>query len=150
MATTVAEPVFVDTNVLVYSRQAPSPFHAQAVAKLAGLRAGGHFLWISRQILREYFASMSRQGLYSGSVPMTVLVNDARAFAAAYQIAEDGPAVTAELFALLATIPTAGKQVHDANIVATMLTHGITRLLTHNVADFNRFGSLIAIEPHVP
>jgi predicted nucleic acid-binding protein len=150
MATTAADPVFVDTNVLVYSRQAPSPFHTTAVAKLADLRAAGYELWISRQILREYLASMSRPGVHAGSVPMSVLVNDARAFAATYRVAEDGPAVTAELFALLTTIPAAGKQVHDANIIATMLAHGIPRLLTHNVADFNRFAGHITVEPLVP
>ena len=36
-----------------------------------------------------------------------------------------------------------GKQVHDANIVATMLAHGETRLLTFNQADFRRFAGLI-------
>jgi predicted nucleic acid-binding protein len=147
MATTVVDPVFVDTNVLVYSRQAPSPFHAAALAKLAALQGAGHELWISRQILREYLASMSRPGVYAGSVPMSVLVNDARAFAAMYRVAEDGPAVTTELLSLLTTIPAGGKQVHDTNIVATMRAHGIPRLLTHNVADFNRFAGQIAIEP---
>ena len=38
-----------------------------------------------------------------------------------------------------------GTQVHDANIVATMLAHGETRLLTFNEADFRRFGSLIEV-----
>ena len=36
-----------------------------------------------------------------------------------------------------------GKQTHDANIVATMLAHGETRLLTFNAADFRRFDALI-------
>lgn len=36
-----------------------------------------------------------------------------------------------------------GKQVHDANIVATMLAHGEARLLTFNAADFRRFVPLI-------
>jgi predicted nucleic acid-binding protein len=35
--------------------------------------------------------------------------------------------------------------VHDANIVATMLAHGETRLLTFNGADFRRFASLIEV-----
>lgn len=39
----------------------------------------------------------------------------------------------------------AGKQVHGANIVATMLAHGETRLLTFNLADFQRFDSLIEL-----
>jgi predicted nucleic acid-binding protein len=38
-----------------------------------------------------------------------------------------------------------GKQIHDANIVAVMLTHGIHRLATYNQADFQRFGE-IALE----
>ena len=38
-----------------------------------------------------------------------------------------------------------GKQVHDANIVATMLANGVTPLLTFNAADFRRFGSRIEL-----
>jgi len=53
-------------------------------------------------------------------------------------------------FALLAAIPCGGKQVHDANIVATMLVHGVPNLLTHNAADFKRFSHLIAVLPLVP
>ena len=39
----------------------------------------------------------------------------------------------------------AGRQVHDANIVATMLAHGERRLLTFNVADLRRFARLIEV-----
>ena len=35
-----------------------------------------------------------------------------------------------------------GKQIHDANIVAVMLTHGIYRLVTYNQADFGRFDEI--------
>ncbi len=34
MATMAVEPVFVDTNSLIYTHQAFSPFHAPATAKL--------------------------------------------------------------------------------------------------------------------
>ena len=60
-------------------------------------------------------------------------------------IAEDGPEMFSELCLLLGRIPVAGKQVHDANIAATMLAHGIPRLLTFNAADFRRFAGLIAL-----
>ena len=60
MATTAVDLVFVDTNVLMYAELTASPFHPQAVAKLAALRAAGHELWISRQVVREYLAGMSR------------------------------------------------------------------------------------------
>jgi predicted nucleic acid-binding protein len=64
-----------------------------------------------------------------------------------FNVAEDGPEVFAELRRLLTGVPIAGKQVHDANLVATMLAHGITRLLTFNAADFRRFGSLVELVP---
>jgi hypothetical protein len=37
-----------------------------------------------------------------------------------------------------------GKQVHDCNIVATMLAHGVRHLATRNAADFKRYESLIS------
>jgi predicted nucleic acid-binding protein len=37
------------------------------------------------------------------------------------------------------------RQVHDANIVATMLAHGERRLLTFNDAVFRRFAPLIEV-----
>jgi hypothetical protein len=40
------------------------------------------------------------------------------------------------LLQLLTTHPVAGKQVHHANVVATMLDHGVHRLLSFNTADF--------------
>jgi len=39
----------------------------------------------------------------------------------------------------------AGRQAHDANIVATMLAHGEDRLLTVNRSDFRRFEPRIEI-----
>jgi hypothetical protein len=38
------------------------------------------------------------------------------------------------------------KQVHDANIVATMRSKGITRLATLNAGDFERYEDDISIE----
>ena len=66
-------------------------------------------------------------------------------FVGAYRIAEDGPQATARLLDLVRTVPMGGKQVHDANIVATMFAYGIPQLLTFNAADFRRFGSLIEV-----
>ena len=149
MATTAADPVFVDTNILVFANTSSAPLHAAAQARLQSISAAGVELWISRQILREYLATLSRPQSFSTPVPAVTLIADIVRFQTQFQIAEDGPAVTANLLGLLASIPIGGKQVHDANIVATMQTHGLRRLLTHNTADFTRFGSLIQIEPLV-
>lgn len=81
---------------------------------------------------------------------MSALIADVQSFQTQFLLAEDGPAVTGHLLNLLGSIPCAGKQVHDANIVATMLTYSIPKLLTHNVADFTRFAALISVIPLVP
>lgn len=39
----------------------------------------------------------------------------------------------------------AGRQVHDANIVATMLAYDEHRLITFNDADFRRFTGVIEL-----
>ena len=51
---------------------------------------------------------------------------------------------------ILAAVPCGGKQVYDANIVATMVSGGIRRLLTHNVGDFRRFSPWIDVIPLQP
>lgn len=144
---TVADPVFVDTNILIYAQQALSPFHGLATAKLRDLASAGHPLWFSRQTFREYLAAMSRPGALTTPVPMAALTADVRSFEGQFSVAEDGPAVTTHLLALLTSVSCAGKQVHDANIVATMLAHGIPKLLTHNVADFTHFATRIILMP---
>lgn len=143
---TGAEPRFIDTNVLVYANQAGSTHHAAAVALLTQVEAAGAPLWISGQVLREYLAVVTRQQGRTVALPMPQAIERVRFFIQLFRLVEDAPSVRAELFNLLSTHPVAGKQVHDANIVATMLANGITHLLTFNVGDFRRFADLITIE----
>ena len=63
-----------------------------------------------------------------------------------FQLADDTTSVTEQLVKLMEEFNVAGKQVHDANIVATMLAYGIPCLLTHNSRDFTRFGETVIIE----
>jgi predicted nucleic acid-binding protein len=117
---------------------------------LLELERDGHPLWLSRQVLREYLAVMSRPGALSAPVPIASLIRDVQTFQSQFLVAEDGPVVTQHLLHLLSTIACAGKQIHDANIVATMLAQGVSKLLTHNVADFNRFAAHITVIPLIP
>ena len=51
------------------------------------------------------------------------------------------------LLALLLEVPTRGRRIHDANIVATMLVYGVRRLLTNNPDDFVPFAAFIDVLP---
>ncbi|MGB0068831.1 MAG: hypothetical protein WBQ11_12345, partial [Isosphaeraceae bacterium] len=95
--TTVAvapEPVFVDTNLLVYAAFPAFPLHVDARMRLTELEAAGVCHWISRQTLREYLSALSRLSAYSPPIPMTSLIGDVSAFLSRFQVVEDGPAVT--------------------------------------------------------
>ena len=128
----IAAATFIDTNVLVYASRAKALFHQRAA-------------WFSRQVLREYLAVVTRPQPAEPALSNAAANADAARLLATLTVAEDGPQVTTELMRLLAQHPSGGKQVHDANIVATMLAHGIPRLLTFNEADFRRFDTLIEV-----
>ena len=55
-AVVAPEPVFVDTNVVVYAAVPAFPLHVDARMRLTELEAAGVCLWISRQSLREYLS----------------------------------------------------------------------------------------------
>jgi predicted nucleic acid-binding protein len=147
MTTGVADPIFLDTNILVHASAAGSPLHQTALQAVQGLSSAGTEVWISRQVIREYLATLTRPQRFSSPQPIATLIADVQYHQRLFRIAEDGPDVTARLLVLIQRIATGGKQIHDANIVATMLVHGVPRLLTHNVADFTRFGGLITVVP---
>ena len=147
MATGAGNHLFIDTNILVYATMANSPFHTAAQNAVRQLNSNGTRLWISRQIIREYLAVLTRAQAQSGSVVPAPLIAEVQSFSQQYSIAEDGPDVTRHLLNLLSQIDVGGKQIHDANIVATMQAYGIDQLLTHNVSDFARFSQFITVVP---
>lgn len=143
----MADPVFVDTNVLIYASRPRAELHATARAALDGCRLERRPVRISAQIIREYLAASTRPQPTAPALTMEAAIADVRTFRGAFNVAEDGPKILERLLALLAAVPTAGRQVHDANIVATMLAHGVTKLLTFNAGDFRRFVPAIELVP---
>lgn len=146
MTTRGAERLFLDTNVLVHANAGNSPWHQLALTAVESRRRAGVELWISRQVLREYLAVVTRPQLWATPLTPPVAAARARFFEQSFRVAEDGPDVTSQLLRLIDEVGSAGKQVHDANIVATMLAHGLDRLLTFNTSDFARFAHLVTAE----
>ena len=137
--------MFVDTNVLVEAKVSDAPHHELATTILGRSQADGESISISRQILREYLASLTRPQSWHMPLSMEEVLSDVERMARAFLVLEDGPSVTESLVALCRAIPVGGRQIHDANIVATMLAHRERRLLTFNTADFRRYGDRIEI-----
>ena len=147
---TAADRLLVDTNVLVYASLRSSPLHGYAIQALDTELQAEAELWVSRQVLREYLAVLTRPGTTTLVSPRATAVADVTAFVKMFHIADDTSDVTTKLLALVQSVPMGGKQIHDANLVATMQAYGIPRLLTHNIVDFTRFGAAITVVPMVP
>jgi predicted nucleic acid-binding protein len=143
--TSVSNSIFLDTNILVRANVATAPLHNEVLSAFNKLQSTGITLWISRQIMREYIATVTRDQTFMKALPATVVNERIKYFETHFNVADDHAAITANLLKLLLTIPMGGKQVHDANIVATMQTYGIGELLTLNTIDFVRFAAHIKL-----
>ena len=137
--------MFIDTNALVYSRNLEAPNHYAAKEILERVYQDAEPLRISRQIVREYLAVMTRPQPWKVQISRDDVIEDANRLLRDFEILEDGPVVTDSLITLCREVEVGGKQIHDANIVATMLAHGERRLLTFNTSDFRRYGDRIEL-----
>lgn len=139
-----ASRIFIDTNIVASAviPESPRYFHAQGLLRrLARLDAE---VWISRQIIREFVATLSRQELFRKRFEPRDLTDAGRNLIKRYVVAEDQEIITEQLFLLREQVPCGSKQIHDANIVATMLAFDVKQLLTYNLDDFRRFSGFIA------
>ena len=137
--------MFIDTNILVQARVMEGPHHQAALNALGRALQSDDPLHISRQIIREYLSALTRPQTWTSPISLAVLLDDAEQLSAMFTILEDGPLVTERFVALCREIPVGGRQVHDANIVATMLAHDERRLLTLNTSHFRRYSDRIEL-----
>lgn len=146
MATRVADRILLDTNVLLAATDESRSEHLLAVAALDVWPGAGTVLYTSGQILREYLAvatrPLDRNGL--GLTRMDAVAN-VRALRARLRFLDEDAKVADRLAQLIEQIECAGKQVHDAQVVATALVHGIESLATSNAGDFARFSGLLHV-----
>lgn len=137
--------VFVDTNILLRALLSQMKQHAEVDALLKRTIHAGTELWISGQIIREFIVQATHPKTLSAPLTIQQVVEELEALKPLFQIADETAVVRDKLLELLQEYPTQGKQVHDANVVATMLAYHIDTLLTLNVADFKRFGDKIQL-----
>jgi predicted nucleic acid-binding protein len=147
MATTNGRRIFVDTNILTRATIDVAPLHRQARTRLDELWDENAELYISHQVIREYVANATRPQSYTPALPIHAVLKQVEDFRKTFHILPDSPAVLSRLLELVNNVAVGGKQIHDANIVATMLAYKIEELLTHNLTDFQRYHSFIRILP---
>lgn len=146
MAMTVVDRAVVDTNVLVAATDESRRGHRRAVEVLDDWPTVGTVLYTSGQILREYLAVATRPLDMNGmGVSSEDAIANVRSLRGRLHLLAENTKVADHLLVLLAEVPCSGKQVHDANIVATMLVHGVGAIVTADEAHFARFAGMIDV-----
>jgi predicted nucleic acid-binding protein len=150
MATRVADlvmppdRVMVDTNVLLAATDESRTEHHDALTILNDWPAAATTLCTSGQILREYLAVAARPADGNGlGLKLPDALGNVHAIRERTTLLAEDAKVAERLLGLLADVEAGGKQVHDANVVATMLVHGIGVIVTMNLDDFACFGQYV-------
>lgn len=143
----MADKAFVDTNILLRAMIPQMAHHQEAEALIQKMWSEEIELWISRQVIREYLVQATHPNSFTPPLTVEQVMKQMEIIETLFRISDETREVTVQLFNLLQEYPTRGKQIHDANIVATMVANNIGRLLTMNVADFARFGDRVELIP---
>jgi len=141
-----AEPGVVDTNVLVYALDADAPQHAAARALLEASRAASVPLYVSSQILCEFYSVVTnpRRVQRPCSPAAALAAMSSLGFVRVLPM----PAETVgELVRLLRRQPVTGSDIFDLQILATMNVNGIHHIYTFNTADFAAFHETTVLTP---
>lgn len=134
------ESIFVDTSVLVAATVEVHPGHEPALHANARAR-------VVRGVVPDQPADLSRAPRRAHAPARVgtraIVVHEALAALDTWRsqcaLLEESAASTARLIDLVGRYDVKGKQIHDANVVAVMLAHGVRRLLTRNPGDFQRY-----------
>lgn len=141
--------ILTDTNILLRLADERHPHHTRADAALYALRSRGDEPCVVAQVLYEYWTVCTRPVESLGGLGMTVThtASNVRRLQRLFPLYRDEGAIFDRWQELVTRHEVKGKNAHDARIVAAMLHHGLTHLLTFNVSDFKRFTEIAVLAP---
>jgi predicted nucleic acid-binding protein len=137
----------IDTNVLLRGAVRTSVRHPMAAGAIAALLARGDELFVTPQVLIEFWSVATRPADVNGlGWSVEVVRGEIDSILGQFPVLPDTPAVFEEWLRLVTEHGVTGKKVHDARLVAVLKTHQVGRLLTFNVGDF-RVYDIAAVSP---
>ncbi|MDZ7963282.1 MAG: PIN domain-containing protein [Aulosira sp. DedQUE10] len=141
-------PYLIDTNILLRSADLSHPMNIDAVNAINTLLSRSESLHIVPQNLIEfwnvYTRPLDRNGLGRTTIEAEAEIKRLKTI---FHLSLDTAAVYLEWEKLVITYSVMGVNVHDARLVAAMLVHGLTDILTFNTKDFARYSEITAVHP---
>jgi predicted nucleic acid-binding protein len=140
--------VLLDTNILLRLLNPADSEYAVVRSAVDTLVARGDQLCIVSQNLVEFWNVCTRPADKNG-LGLTGAEADVRAklIESRFTLLPDTARIQTEWRRLVVACSVSGVQVHDARLVAAMLAHSVTRLLTLNDRDFARYSAISVVHP---
>lgn len=140
--------ILVDSNILLRLVNAADPQFQLAWDAARKLHLRQDQLCVVPQNIYEFWSVGTRpanmNGLGLTAVTVQTEIGKLRSF---FHRLEETPAVFVEWEKLVVLHSIVGKNVHDTRLVAAMMVHGITHLLTFNKQDFQRYTNITVLTP---
>jgi predicted nucleic acid-binding protein len=138
----------VDSNVLVRLFHIASPQHPEAVGALQKLRIAKARLCLVPQNIYEFWTVSSRPINVNGlGFPFARVQKEVADLKTTFDLLDETSTFFHEWEKLMNFHAIVGKNAHDTRLVAAMIVHGITHLLTFNTQDFQRFTNVTVLAP---
>lgn len=138
-----------DTSVLLRAVLPGAPEHLAAIGAGRLLLERDDELCFTLQGLAEFWNVCTRpttaRGGFGLSIPETA--RRIRVIERFGTFLPDTETVRTHWLTIVLAHQVRGVQVHDARLVASMLAHNVTHVLTFNTKDFQRYPQIVAIEP---
>lgn len=137
-----------DTNVVTRWTLIQDPLYPVCRTAVRTLRRRGENVYITPQIVMEYWALGTRPIQANGlGLSAEQLALRVRLLLRSFVLLPDTPDIFPAWQDLVERNGIVGRQVYDARLVAVMQAHGIDQVLTFNGAHFRRFPGITVVEP---
>lgn len=142
--------IAVDTNILVYSVRADSPWHTAALRCLRRLAEGASPWAIPWPCVHEFLAVVTHPRIYDPPTPVEDAVRQVDYWmqSPTLRLIGEGPGYWDHLKTLLAAGKAVGPLVHDSRVAAICHHHGVYEFWTAD-RDYSRFPGLPIRNPLV-
>ncbi len=138
----------LDTNVLLRLADAQSPEQGVAEAAIEQLIAREETVFITAQVLVEFWAVATRPEPANGlGWPAAATAGAIRSLRDQFLMLNETPDVLDRRLELVDQFQVSGKHTHDARLAALLLVHGVGQLLTFNTSDFPSAWGVEAMSP---
>ena len=140
--------VLVDTNILLRSAQPNHPLCVTTIQAVSRLLREKAAVFFCPQNIAEFWNVATRPAERNGlGFSPSEAMREIGSIESLLTLLPDIPAIYPAWKQLVRDHGVQGVKIYDARLVATMTVYAVDSVLTFNVADFKRYGTVNAFQP---